>query len=229
LSQKDDNKQNQTTEQAVEIFKPSRIILPLLIGMGVVFFLIYQNFDAASFDRIEWRFTTLTGVIAAILLTVVRHASYIWRLRILSDKHLSWYRSFQVMSLWEFSSAITPSMVGGTVAALFLLTKEKMTFAKTTALIFATIFLDSFFFLGTTISLWLYYGNYLISPKFIPGSNLGILDVGGWIYPFLIAFSLMISYTSFIAYGLFVNPKPIKFLLDKITKLPFLNRWKWYF
>ena len=225
LSQKDDNNQNHTTEQAVEIFKPSRIILPLLIGIGVVFFLIYQNFDAASFDRIEWRFTTLTGIIAAILLTCIRHASYVWRLRILSDKHLSWYRSFQVMSLWEFSSAITPSMVGGTVAALFLLTKEKMTFAKTTALIFATIFLDSFFFLGTTISLWLYYGNYLISPKFVPGSNLGILDVGGWIYPFLIAFSLMISYTSFIAYGLFVNPKPIKFLLDKITKLPFLNRW----
>jgi len=222
---KQEDEFNNNTEEAIKIFKPSRIILPMVIGVGVILFLIFREFDADSLARIEWGPKTLFGILAAILLTCIRHLSYVWRIRILSDKHLNWYNSFQVMSLWEFSSAITPSMVGGTVAALFLLTKEKIKFAKTTAIIFATIFLDSTFFLGTTISLWIYYGNYLISPQFAPGSNLTIFEVGGWIYPFLIAFSLMITYTSFIAYGLFINPAPMKFILDKVTKLPFLNRW----
>lgn len=40
---------------------------------------------------------------------------------VLSDGHLSWRQSFNVTFLWEFASALTPSVVGGSGIAMFII------------------------------------------------------------------------------------------------------------
>lgn len=227
MSQEATHHKNQSDSQsdALSNFKPSRIILPLLIGLGVVGFLIYREFDIESFEKINWRITTVVGIVMAMVLTCVRHLAYMWRIRILTDKHLNWKQSFQIIALWEFSSAVTPSMVGGTAAALFLLAKEKIKFAESTAIVFATIVLDSTFFLGTVISLWAYFGNYLISPRLVAGTYTSVFEAGRWVWAFFIAFSFMSSYTLFLAYSLFVNPKPMKSIMKWLASFPLIKRW----
>ncbi len=206
-------------------FNPRKIILPILLGLGAVGYLMYREFDAESFARIEWRLTTAICITCAILLTCVRVFANMWRIRVLAKYELNKRQAFEIVTLWEFSSAATPSMVGGTAAGLYLLTKDGIKLAKATAIIFGTVFLDSIFFLGTISSLWIYYGNLLISPNLGVGSGLSLMEAGGWVYAFLGAYIMMITYTSFFAYGLFINPQPVKWLLDKITRLPVLKRW----
>jgi hypothetical protein len=68
------------------------------------------------------------------------------RLRILSDKKLSWRQSLEISLLWEFASAISPSVIGGTAVALVIMAQEKLETGRTTAIVLITSFLDEVFF-----------------------------------------------------------------------------------
>ena len=65
---------------------PVRIILPILIGVGVVAFLFYRQFDPAEWAQISWTIHTLAWVGLSIGLLVVRHLAYAMRLYILSER-----------------------------------------------------------------------------------------------------------------------------------------------
>ena len=64
----------------------------------------------------------------------------------LTDKGLTWVQAFRVIMLWEFTSAITPSTVGGTAVAVVFIHKEGMSVGKSTAVVLATSFLDELYF-----------------------------------------------------------------------------------
>ena len=59
-------------------------------------------------------------------MVVIRDLGYMYRIRVLTDKYLSWRKSFDVIMLWEFASALTPSVVGGSGIAIFILNREKI-------------------------------------------------------------------------------------------------------
>jgi len=209
---------------SLENLRSSRIILPILIGLGVVGWLIFKEFDAESFEQIDWHWTTAVWILCAILLTFVRQFAYMWRIKTLTEHKLSWKKAFQTIAIWEFGSAVTPSMVGGTAVGLFVLTKEGVKASEASAIIFFTIFLDSFFFLTTTTLFWLFYGHILISPKLVEGMYTSIFD-DAWMYAFVAAFCIMVGYTILIFYGLFINPTLAEWLLHKATSIGFLKRW----
>ncbi|MCB0515319.1 MAG: lysylphosphatidylglycerol synthase transmembrane domain-containing protein [Chitinophagales bacterium] len=214
------------SKEVLESLRPNKIIIPILLGVGVVVWMLAVNFDMESVNAINWKKSSSLLVALAVLMAGVRQFAYMWRIRSLTDKTLSWKQAFQVISVWEFSSAITPTMVGGTAVGLFLLTKEKINAGKATALILFTIFLDSVFFLGLTIIFWLAYGNVLLSPKFKDLTSYTIFSGDVTVYGFFIAFLFMCAYTLIITYGLFVNPRMIKWVLLKLTSNPLLRRWK---
>ena len=205
---------------------PQRVIIPILLGLGVIGYLLFQEFDMESFRKIEWRNNTIFFILLAILLTGLRQLAYMWRIKTLCKDEINWKQAFQIIALWEFGSAVTPSMVGGTAVALVLLTKEGIQFGRSAAIIFATILLDSVFFLGTVIVLWLYFGHYLLSPQFHPDSTVQLLEGGPWVYAFLGAFAIMVGYTLLIALGLLIAPRFVRKVLKLVASLRFLKRWK---
>ena len=46
---------NEDEQDVLNSVRTSRIILPIAIGLGVVFYLLYQQFDPAEFAKIEWK------------------------------------------------------------------------------------------------------------------------------------------------------------------------------
>ena len=60
----------------------------------------------------------------ALLMVVIRDAAYVVRIKILSLGKLSWKSSFNSVMLWEFASALTPTVLGGSAFAVLIL-KEK--------------------------------------------------------------------------------------------------------
>ena len=127
--------------------RPGRIIYPILIGLGVASWMLYNNFDPEAFSFFNWTSASFFWMAIALLMMGVRDLAYMYRIKVLTDGELSWKQAFEVIMLWEFSSAISPSVVGGTGPAIFVLYKEGINSGKSTAVILTAIFLDEVFFI----------------------------------------------------------------------------------
>lgn len=134
----------------IEYFKGRKVITPVIIGLVVTALIIFWNFDESekkAYQQINWTFYSTLWVGMSVLMMVLRDIGYMIRLRILSDKELGWRQSFEISMLWEFSSAISPSAIGGTAVALVIMAQEKMKTGKTTAIVLITSLLDEIFFI----------------------------------------------------------------------------------
>ncbi|MEM1124764.1 MAG: lysylphosphatidylglycerol synthase transmembrane domain-containing protein [Bacteroidota bacterium] len=208
-------------QEVLKSIRISRIILPILIGVGVVIYLLIQQFDQAAFDEINWTRHTLFWVSLSFLLLVIRHIAYANRLRVLSNKEFGWRKCIELIFIWEFSSAVSPTSVGGSAVALFVLAQEKLPTAKTTAIVIYTAILDTIFFVGTLPILFGLFGPNIIRPNL---TNLGDLD--GWGYTFIGAYLLMATYGVLFFYGLFINPNQLKRFFEWCTSFGFLKKYQ---
>ena len=96
--------------------------------------------------EIQWSAQSSFFILMAVLMIFVRDLSYVIRIRLLTDKKLSWYRSFIVIMMWEFASALSPGVVGGAAVAMFILNREKIPLGRATALVVITAFMDNLCF-----------------------------------------------------------------------------------
>lgn len=215
---------DQFTEEQQDVLKSiriSRIIAPVLIGIVAVFYMLWRQFDPQEFEKINWTSHTLFWIVAAIGLIILRHLSYAARLRILSEKAFSWRKCIELIFIWEFSSAVSPTSVGGSAVAFFILAQEKLSTAKTATIVIYTIVLDSMFFILGLPILYLLFGTKMIRPNIESAA-----DLGAWGYYFLGAYVVMAIYSGLFYYGLFINPKQLKRFIVGITSIRFLTRFK---
>ncbi len=208
-------------EDILSSIKISRVILPIIIGLAVIFYLLYKQFDPEEFSKINWTSHTLFWLLMSLVFVVLRHLAYAARIKWLSQGEFSWRKSIELIFIWEFSSAVSPTSVGGSAVALFVLSQEKIPAAKTTAIVLYTVVLDTIFFIGTIPILLLIFGPSIIRPELETLTNLG-----PWGVTFVSAYGVMLIYGAFFYYGLFINPNQMKRTAVAICSLPFLKRWK---
>jgi len=207
-------------QEVLKSIRVSKIILPILIGIAVVLYLLWQQFDPVAFSKINWNGHTLFWIAASITLLIIRHIAYATRLRVLSGGAFSWKKCIELVFIWEFSSAVSPTSVGGTATALFVLAQEQLSTAKTTTLVIYTAILDTVFFVATLPILLAVFGPVIIRPNLVSWDNLD-----RWGYAFVGAYILMAIYGTIFFYGLFINPNQLKRFLSWITKFRLLKRF----
>src|SRR5664280_1843449 len=93
--------------------RPARIIIPVIIGLAIVGWLILKEMKSDVLSQLTFTWESVFWLFIAWCCMLCRDLGYMIRIRVLSDKDLSWVKAFRVIMLWEFTSAITPSMVGG--------------------------------------------------------------------------------------------------------------------
>lgn len=206
-----------------ETLNPNKVWVPVLIGVAIVFGLFYADpnvnaktlrgvFDAAPL-----------GIFLAILVILGRDAGYIYRIREITDRQLTWTRALYVIILWEFASAVTPSIVGGTAVAVFILNKEGIKLGKALAYVMVTAILDNLFFvLGAPIILYLAQGNIFPSSRLMEmrlGKSLEVL--------FWSSYALYTIYSVIMAAALFYRPRVFKWILVKLFSIKWLRKWKY--
>jgi hypothetical protein len=206
-------------KKILNTLKPSRIILPILIGLGVAAYLLFRNFDIDTFSFFQWSAAAGLWIFVSLLMMVIRDLAYIVRLKLLTDKKLSWRQAFEIIILWEFSSAISPSIVGGTAPAIYFLYKEKLSAGKSTAVVLAAIFLDELFFILTIPILILIFGNDVFPSQDL--SHLSQLK-----YYFWLGYGVIFAYTAMLGYAIFINPYIIKTILKWLFRFPLIKRWQ---
>ena len=208
----------------IKKLKPAKIIIPIVIGLAVVVWLILKeiNTDALSQLRFTWR--SVFWLFVAFLFLGFRTWFYMARIRILTDNDLSWIQAFRVIMLWEFTSAITPSTVGGTAFAVIFLNKEGISVGRSTSVVLATSFLDELYFVIMFPLLLLFIGGKAIFMTSI--QNTGTSLMNNLVTVAIIGYAIILAWVVLVGYGLFVNPVAIKNLIISFFRLPFFRRWK---
>lgn len=203
-----------------------RIIYPIIFGLGVVLFFFFKDFNPEAFSVLNFNKSVVFFLLLAIIFMVMRDIGYIIRLRILTHKELSWRQSFRVVMLWEFTSAVTPSAVGGTTIATLYIYKEGLNLGRSTAVVMATSLLDEIYFI-IMFPLLLIMIN--MNDLFAVGSHNGetVSYTNEFLWFAIVGYALKLLYTCIVSYGLFVNPRGLKWILLWVFKLPLLRKFRY--
>jgi glycosyltransferase 2 family protein len=204
-------------------FSTGRILMPVMIGLAVTVWLIYREFDIRVFDSITWTMSSSLWIALAVISVVIRDFAYMVRIRELTDNHLGWYRSFIVIMLWEFSSALAPGMIGGGFFfAIFILNREGVNMGKSITAILNSSFLDGVFLaIMAPLVYWTAGKSALFSGVHV-NSNVG----NSIFYTFWTIYFFILAYKLFVAYALFINPYVTRNILIGLFSIPILKRWQ---
>jgi len=210
--------------QILKFFSFRSIAIPVTIGLTVATILFIRDFDSDIFASIEWAKYPVFWFALVIILVAMRDVAYMYRIRLLTNGELSWKRSFQVIMLWEFASSVTPSIVGGSAVALFVVHKEGINMGRTTAIVMTTALLDELFYIIMVPLVIIIVGTsnlFLAEPNFvIAGLKLSSKGV------FVIGYLFILLMTSIILVGIFFNPEKVKKLLVYIFRFRLLRKWQ---
>lgn len=139
----------------------------------------------------------------------------------MTDNAFSWPKAIQLIFIWEFSSAVSPTSVGGAGVAFFLLSQEKLSGGKTISVVLYSMVVDTMFFV---LSLPILY--FILGPIMIRPGMASFSEIDGYGVTFITVLLFMVGYGSIFFYGLFIKPRAIKRLLILISRFPLLKRFK---
>ncbi len=196
------------------------MILPILLGLAAVGYLFYRQFDPEQFRAIRWTGTAFFWISIAFLLLVLRHFFVSFRLYTITRGYFSFKKCLELIVLWEFSGALTPTSKGGPFVMLFVLTQEKLPAGRTAAAVFYTMICDSGFFVLTLPFLLLWYGPRMLYPGMQSYHDVGLASGA-----FFVTYAVMTMYWLVLVFLLILRPQYASRSLFWLAKRPFLKRW----
>lgn len=207
----------------VSELKPARIALPVIIGLAVVGWFIVREIDNDAMSHIRFTWNSVFWIFVAWLCMVGRDLGYMIRIRILSEKDLTWLQAFRIIMLWEFTSALTPSTVGGTAVAVVFIHKEGISVGRSTSIVLATSFLDELYFVIMFPLILLVVGGDVLFTTSLQGTGIALLN--NLVVVAVIGYVIILAWVILVGYGLFVDPKKIRKIIIWFFRLPILKRW----
>lgn len=208
-------------EEVLASISFTKIFVPVLLGLAVVGVLMWKTLDVEEFRTISWGGHILFWMMMAIFCYVIRHLMYAYRLMVLSNNDFGLWKSIELIFIWEFASAVSPTSLGGSAVALFLLAQEKISTARTVSIVIYSVVLDTLFFIISMPLLYILLGPLVIRPGM---TSFGNLD--GFGLTFILVLIFMIIYGVAFFYGLFINPTQIKRFLIFLSNRKILTRFK---
>jgi len=210
--------------KALKLFSPLRIGITIAIGLLVASYLVIRDFEVEHFQKIDWTWYSSFWIFVALCMMATRDLAYMYRIRVLTDNQISWRNSFDTIMLWEFASAISPSIVGGSGVAIYIVNKEGVKIGRSTAVVLTSALLDELFYILTVPLIILAVGYKDLFPvqlqKEIFGIELGTQGI------FLLGYFFIVFLTALISYAIFFRPRGFKWILLQVFRLPFLRKWR---
>lgn len=196
------------------------ILLAVLLGFSVVGWMVYKDFDQLDFSVIQLdRWQLWLSFALALLFFVSQNFFMTCRYKFLTRDLLNWRQVFRVNVLCEFTSAVTPSSVGGSGLIFLYLYKEGVSAGKSTAVMIASLFLDELFLCVSCALLAL-----LFPVDELFGGGWWLTSSVKWIYAIVVA--VVALWTLFLYLALFCKPDWVRSVLLTVFSLPLLRRVK---
>lgn len=173
-------------------------------------------------QQIDWTTSSFMWLALALVFTALRDIGYIFRIRHLTDQALSWRSGFNVIMLWEFASALTPSVVGGSGIAMFILNRENIPLGRSTATVMVTALLDELFYVVMVPIIFLFAERSALFPDSLNVEFMGLpIRAIFWV-----GYGVMVVLSMIVSYAIFFRPRAFKYILLYIFRLGFLRKWR---
>jgi uncharacterized protein (TIRG00374 family) len=212
---------NDTNEDGVAQLNDATEFVVVEQGTGAYQKISYKD----VLSRINWHWHAWLWLFISLLMVVIRDLGYMFRIRFLTDYELSWRQSFDVIMLWEFASALTPSVVGGSGVAIYILNREGISVGRSSAIVMVTALLDELFFILMVPLIFVAVGTGLLFPVSLEKEIFGVvLNTQG---VFWVGYGFIVCLTVFILLAIIFFPRLFKFLLLKIFRLKWLQKWRY--
>jgi len=209
-----------------QLMSPGKIFIPIGIGLAIVAYFIINDYNEQkqALSAISWTWTSTMWFAVALVMVALRDLGYMIRIRILTDNKLNWRQAFDIIMLWEFASSITPSVVGGSGVAIFIVNRENIPLGRSTAVVMITAFLDELFYVLMVPMVLLIVGLDNLFPvsmqKEFFGYMLGAREI------FIVGYVFILLLISVIWLGIFKFPNAARALIIRVFSVSFLKRWK---
>ena len=220
-------------------FRWQRWIWPVLVGTSATAAIAWWGFQQEVIDPMtqerthpldvlgsfQWNRRSLAAVAGLLGCIVLRDLGYMRRLRILTHQKLSWRQTFDSIVLWELASALTPSVVGGSAAAIWILKREGMRWGKSIATVFATALMDELFYLVAVPLMFglALFSNHPIFPE-IPNGLHGVRSSLPLLFG--LAYAFIAALTAIILWALVIRPEFTHRKLIEASGWNALRHWK---
>lgn len=211
---------NERNEAAKKWLTSSRIwwaiALGVLVSVGVVFWGLIQGESWRDWSNMQVAWRWIWWGVGFVLL---RDFGYVIRLWVLSRGQLRLGPCLSSIFMWELASALTPSVVGGSAVASFVLHRNGMTWGRSLATVMATALLDELYFLIAVPMVALMVGFHSFLPEvatWLDGS-VALVFLGG--YTFMATLAL------FLTSALFWVPGRIQGGLVWLFQTSWLKSW----
>lgn len=198
-----------------------KAVMPALIGIGVVIWLFVDDFNPSAWHSLRCDMRTVGFIALAVLFVIGRDFGLAWRFRVVTDGALSWRRAVKTDIMCAFTSAITPSAVGGSALAIFYLNREGITVGRATTLTLTTLFLDELFFVIFCPVLVL-----LIPDGELFGSTSGVPLLQGIEIVFWLVYAGIVAWTAILFTGILARPDWVETAVVRLFSMRWLRRWK---
>lgn len=171
-----------------------------------------------TIKQVEWDSSSFLWLILAVVFMFGRDVFYMLRIRLLTDKVLSWKSSFYVIMIWEFASTLTPGIVGGAAVAMFILKREGIKLGRSTAIVIITALMDNLFYILLIPFVLLTVGDRAMIA--VDGESSEFLQWWFWA-----GFSIIFGIALLLVLSIFWWPSLVKMILNNVTKISFLKKW----
>jgi len=197
------------------------IILPVLFGLIGVVWLFVSEFQ--SFGEV-WLPDYINGysiifIVCAVLMVIIKDGAGMWRLWYLSDKRIGFKGLYRVRMLYEFTSAVTPSIAGGSTLEMLFINKEGVPLGESTAICIISLFCDELFFVLS----------FPIMLIFIPLQEIFSMsgDIATILSLFLIGYVLKAVWVIILFIGIFIKPEALAWIIKQIFRIGILRKWQY--
>jgi uncharacterized membrane protein YbhN (UPF0104 family) len=196
-----------------------KLLIPTVLGLGVIYYLFSDDFYLLG--EMDWTQKTTISMFAALFLVFIRDAAYVIRLKILAMGALSWRSSFNSVMLWEFASAVTPTIVGGSAFAILILKREGLSVGRSVATVLVTAVMDELFYVIAVPTMILIVGLSAFFPEDL--SNFWVET--GVTTLFYTGYFLTCVVSAIILSALFIAPAGTRKLVLLLFQLPLIRKW----
>ncbi|MDE6135025.1 MAG: flippase-like domain-containing protein [Muribaculaceae bacterium] len=201
-----------------------RTALPLVLGVGVGVWLFRRDIDMDTLRSIVFDSRTVLGLCVAFLFVVGRDFGLAWRFHTIADGALTWRRAVRTDIMCAFTSAITPSVVGGSALAIFYLSREGIPLGRSTTLTLTTLFLDELFFvLFCPIIVALVPSDLLFGGAELAGGDTGMF-LGGVRIVFWLVYAGIVVWTAILYMAIIARPQASERLIKRLAAWPVMRR-----
>lgn len=197
-----------------------RVALPVVIGLCVVGWLFHNEFNPDVWRQVHFDRRVVMCILLAWLFMAGRDFGLTWRFRSLTDKDITWWQALRVNFMCEFTSAVTPSAVGGSSLGMIFLHHEGINLGRATTLMMTTLFLDELFFVVSCP----------VVVALIPYDELFGFDrssfTSGLKLVFWCVYAVLFVWTLILFLGIIVRPGAVRRALIFIFRFRPLRRWQ---